>query len=1095
MGTEQIFKLQPDRTLYLRGFTGVGAAAALYNASPTGFSVSGVFRDMADFCVLNVYDADNTFEHYSVRYLPDFDLSGMILTFDVSYRGLQPLDSAKYSWIDWASLDAIREDGTTGQIRLWEHAQLISGNYSVASGSCTFTTASGGCSIGDSLTLVVNNVSFKFEAQTSGLSADDVANFFKTAINRYDWSNFDTHSVSVLAEASAGGVLTLKNARAGHIFAAGSNVQFVDGILFSGIAAGSTIYIGGKAATVAAVTGPKSLALTSAAAIGFVSSHYLAEYGGLDGNEVTAYILPRPGNASLAVDKNTIALAGGNSDDVVWRVSLDFSGILDSSGRKFDNLRQAWLTFAPQLANGTVYRDTEWTATFSNWTVTDPQGVRKLQCAGPGSVRVDSEDSVNCVYGEQWKLESANNLVYGFARSTQTPGNTVTLTYTQNFTNDLYLGTSLSPASFPVSVSLDGDSPTKLDCWLQLEPGTSLITRRLLRKDVPAGKHTVTLTVLTPGIGDPARDPSSCLFLFDYLEAAVAADFADSPITYENASPALDWDTDATYKVSPSRLMWHLQKLRFRGQLNEYFGVFWWNQRKRGGSYQWSSATVTFSNQFAAGDTATLRIGAIDNPDPTKSIAGFVMQKAVTELDTPDSIAAHFVYYINSASVSMWAERSGPGALTIHTRTPNWGDTLDQGAGKDPRVTITGNVQQGVDGTWIIDTAATNPVNFPFRQWHADLFTQVKNANLLITGGFSMELVNPPDDGEAGNEWYARYANGDPVTTDTGFSSLSSSHCAPVPNLTNYQIAAYKVMAGLQADAGLTPWLQFGEFLWWFFSLVVTQQVGYCAYTNPISIGVAQKHKFKTGDRVVIAGVEGCPAANGTWQVTVTDDTHFTIPTPADGAWTIGSGTVTWSSMAYYDAVTKAAALAAIGRPLAMFGSQDEDPTINNGADVQFLAGQLKAHVDEIRTGVLVDYPQAKFELLFPNDVNNKTCYLGKQGGRLNAAVNLPAGWMQKEGSGLDRFKVEALSWSTDYNNLALAEEAITFASKAPMGWAHEDTAYLVPWFRGVCPWPAEYHLAKDFVPLVNFWAYDHLALMSWPLPFPTHGRRATYLG
>src|SRR3954465_9192710 len=134
MSTEQIVKFQPDRTLYLRGFTGVGSAAFLYACSPTGFKVSGVFRDMADFCVLVLYDADNTFEHYSVRYLPDFDLSGITLSFDANYQGLQPIDSAKYSWIDWSQLDVIRADGTTHQVRLWDHATLVSGNHAVAQG-------------------------------------------------------------------------------------------------------------------------------------------------------------------------------------------------------------------------------------------------------------------------------------------------------------------------------------------------------------------------------------------------------------------------------------------------------------------------------------------------------------------------------------------------------------------------------------------------------------------------------------------------------------------------------------------------------------------------------------------------------------------------------------------------------------------------------------------------------------------------------------------------------------------------------------------------------------------------------------------------
>src|SRR3954449_10451150 len=127
MSTEQILKLQPDRTLYLRGFDGTGAAASLSQTSPTGFTVCGVFRDMADFCVLVIYDADNTFEHYSVRYLPSFDLSGMVLNFDVSYQGLQPIDSAKYSWIDWAQLDVQSPAGAITQPRLWDYATFVSG--------------------------------------------------------------------------------------------------------------------------------------------------------------------------------------------------------------------------------------------------------------------------------------------------------------------------------------------------------------------------------------------------------------------------------------------------------------------------------------------------------------------------------------------------------------------------------------------------------------------------------------------------------------------------------------------------------------------------------------------------------------------------------------------------------------------------------------------------------------------------------------------------------------------------------------------------------------------------------------------------------
>jgi hypothetical protein len=620
-------------------------------------------------------------------------------------------------------------------------------------------------------------------------------------------------------------------------------------------------------------------------------------------------------------------------------------------------------------------------------------------------------------------------------------------------------------------VSLDGDPATSQNCYLKVD--SELVARRLLRRAVAAGTHTLTLTLLNPNA-----------FLFDYLEAAIPADIPDPAVTYPNVSPALDFDTDATYKVSPQRLLWHLSKLGFSGHINEYLGVFWWNQRKRVNG-EWNSVVVNFGGTWAAGDTAILTADT------------FAFRKAVSTWDTLDTIAAHFVYYINAASVAIRAEKTGPGQLTIYTRTPNWSDSFaaDKISAAGTIQTI-GNLNLGVDGIWQVDAAAANPLNYPVRQWHSEFFSGAAALGLPVTTSFSMELVNPPDDGTVANAWQARYFNGTAVETATGFSNLNSAQCAPIANMTNYQKAVFTAMAGLQSAAGLTPWLQFGEFLWWFFSSMA-QPVGYCAFTDPVSIGVAQPHGMQTGDRVVITGVGGCTSANGTWTITVTDDTHFTIPVPANGDWEIGTGQVRGGSMAYYDSVTSAAAQAALGRPLFKFTCQDDDPTVNGGADAKFLAAQLKAHVDAIRTEVLAHYLDAKFEILYPNDVNNPVCYLGEnvpypQGGRLNAAVNLPSEWKTKAGSGLDRFKVEALSWGAQYLNLDLAQQAISFALAPNLSWDVADVAYLVPWFNGTCPWPYEFQAASARgLALINFWAYDHLAMMSWPLPFPTPTRRS----
>ena len=1087
MSTERINKFQPDKTFSLGGFTGFGAAASLCETSPTGFEVYGVFRDQADFCVLDIYNADNAYEHYSVKYLPDFDVTGLVLNFNLNYKNLQSIDSAKYSWIDWAQLDLVQTTGEPVRVALWDHATLAGGSYSVAQGTYTIT-APGGCTIYDRLTLFVNNVSFDFVAGGQE-SAAYVAQTFQNSINTYDWSAFSNSSVAIIASADNNGNLTLKNARAGRVAVNGTSVTWTKGVKLSGIAAGSTIYLGGSAFTVAAVNSATTLTLTASATPN-ADVAYLAEYGGADGNDVQVYMVVRPGNQTLTVNSPMLALSGGNSDDVTWSISIDFGAL------GLNRIRQAWLTFAPQLASGAAYSDREWTATFSNWTVLDPNGIQALQCAGPGSMRIGNCDG-GCSYsGSGWSAIGANNYWRGFGRMTANIGDAVTVNYSSNSQHDLYLGTSLFSNRGIVSVTLDGNSLPDLDCFLNVS--SEVVTRRLLQKSVPAGAHTVTLTLSdnnhqTQNRGSWDLSSTGYQFLFDYLETACPSDLPDPLFVYNNVSAALDFDTDATYKVSPQRLLWHLNKLGLNGQLNEYLGVYWWNQRKRvmSSTDRWPSAAVTFEGTWAPGDVATVSLGT------------FSPQKSVTQWDTVDSIAAHFVYYINAASVSMWAEKTGTGQLTIHTRTPNWGDALQvscvSAAGT---ISASGSIDRGTDGTWEIDTTAQSPINFPVTQWHADLFKTVQSAGLLITTSFSMELVNPPDDGTPANAWKARFVDGTPIDTATDFMGFFSSQCAPIPNLTNYQKSVYTQIAGLQNAAGLTPWLQFGEFVWWYFSSKQNMPIGYAAYTSPISIGLAQPHKFATGDRVVVSGVGGMTSANGTWTITVTDDTHFTLNgSSANAAWTTGTGTVSGGSMGYFDPITTAAANAVLNRPLYVFTCQDDDPSVNGNADANFLAAQLKAHVDGIREAVLALYPNAKFELLYPNDVNNATCYENAQnpypqGGRLNAAVNLPPAWQNKAGSGLDRFKVEALSWGATYRNLDLAVAAMTFGFSTPMSWSTPDIAYLIPWFNGECPWPSEFQFASSLgLPVIDFWAYDHLALMSWPVPFPSPVRRSSFAG
>ena len=45
---------------------------------------------------------------------------------------------------------------------------------------------------------------------------------------------------------------------------------------------------------------------------------------------------------------------------------------------------------------------------------------------------------------------------------------------------------------------------------------------------------------------------------------------------------------------------------------------------------------------------------------------------------------------------------------------------------------------------------------------------------------------------------------------------------------------------------------------------------------------------------------------------------------------------------------------------------------------------------------------------------------------------------------------------------------------------------YLMGWYYSGWPWAREYLAARRTgVPLLKFWAYDHLCLFGWPLPLP----------
>ena len=577
---ERIYKLQPNRTLALRGFDHLGASAALHSATENAFRVTGNFRDASDFCVLILWDVDDFYEHPSFKYLPDSNFQDLSLTFDVHYSGLQPLDSKKYPSIDWPYLDVVDMEGNTTLVRLFDHAVQISGTYLPA--SATFTVVDSGLQAYDHVTLWYRNFAFDYFVPdpATGVTAAGIAADLVRQINSQDY-------------ASAGAVVGL----------------------------------------IASVSG-NQITIT-------------ANRSGIDGNMVALMAVNK--NANLRIAPTQANLSGGSSD-AVWRITLDFNAL------GLTNIRRMWLTFAPQLAVGAPYAGGDWEAAFSNWTLTGPEDTRKLQVAGPNSVRVQ-QSSVGCSY-------SGNcNLVTGFydqafARRLSGLGSTARVHYSAAETHDVYLGTLLAPDAGLAAIQLDGDAETTLKCTLPA--GNDVVyARRKVRSNVPPGHHQLTMTLTLGQYCD-----------FNFLEAAVPSDIPDPIAARTTLSAALDYDTDHTYKLSPARVLWNFDQLGFAGTINEYLGVFWWNQRTAAGALL-PSLTLTFGGAWTNEDAIFLDIGAPDPADQTKidrSQPFTTISKSVFWTDTADTIAAHFANFINSDFAGVWASAQG-GDVTIAPRS------------------------------------------------------------------------------------------------------------------------------------------------------------------------------------------------------------------------------------------------------------------------------------------------------------------------------------------------------------------------------------------------------------------------------------------
>lgn len=781
----------------------------MHEARPDGFTVSGEFRDAADFAVLVLYNADNFYEHPRLKYLPDFDFSGLRLEFDVAYSGLMPLNCRKYPTIDWPYLGVLRPDGIREKVRLSDCATVVQDPDLPAEG--VFHIHGANLQGYDRLTLWYQNLAFDYIVpgkvwtvwgyaggnpgrvhsvmvadrpylyiEQDGDSAAAIAAALASRIN----IQADGYAADPDVTASAsGGDLTLRakgdSGETVEVAGSGFPVETLYKIATTTVCQALAAMINGTDWD--AVQTPFTLeAFAEGEAL-----RVRTKEGGYDANFITLYAVWK--NEGLKTAEPWVALKGGESIATL-RVRLDFSAL------GLTSIRQMWMTFAPPLANGKEYTGGKWSAVFSNWTVTGPEETRRLRVASAGSVRVNSMEPA-CRYTGVWQD------VMGFyhanqARKAWVPGSKVTVHYSCALPHELWLGTELGERAGLVRVEVDGAAPLGIGPSVglnHLELTPPVVTRVKLSGMLAPGEHTVTLTL------EQGEE-----FIFDFLEAAVLGDVPEAVTVRENVSPALDYSTDHTYKLPPARILWMFDKLGYRGPVNEYIGVFWWNTRRRAGGGVPQMA-LTFGGEFEAGDQILLDIG------------GQVCGKTVFPHESNAVLARHFAFLINATYVGVYAEAEGSELRLVARSAAKAYQmpvevTVERIGGSGGTVTGGGQLTGGWMGTWEVDASAESALNEGARAWHRDFYGECARRGLEVTTACSMELVNPP------GAFAARYPDGKAVTTDVGFAGLHSTHCAFRSDVLEYQKKAYGELAELMAEAGLRPGLQFGEFTWWYFA-------------------------------------------------------------------------------------------------------------------------------------------------------------------------------------------------------------------------------------------------------------------------------------
>lgn len=732
-----------------------------------------------------------------------------------------------------------------------------------------------------------------------------------------------------------------------------------------------------------AITSNQTLGLVTATASGAqITLTYIGTNSGANGNRIGVYgMVHNDHGAPTESWSPAFVLFSGGQSPTKWQVDLNFANLADSNGSAIpvsamQSVRKLRWTWSADEQNANYARG-EFAVAVTNWTVSGTNLVYKV--AGPGSRRAEDSAAQIVYSGSGWS-NGIGNFSGGSIHWTTKPGDTLTYVYEASAAHSLYLGTRCSDGCALATVQVDGGAPILVPTALT---GEDVLSRKLLGQFSANTIHTVIVT---------HAGTAGQYFYFDFFEIALPTSALPSYTNTLATTLATDWDTLHSQALPPERTAWFLSKLGFPARANHYAGALWFYELAPSG-YQYATGTVTFSGAPAFGNTTSISLGLT-----TVSKTNFVG-------DTPATIATAFALLLNAGSSGVWASATGATLTVTAKAIGTAGNSLALSATtNDSQFTAryTG-LSGGKDGIWITDLTALPRLNRAARDWHSAYFAALKGYGIVPTVAFSMELGNGDDSPTAAiAQCYpggvAAWLNTPSLQTNFG------------PQSTGYWKQVYLDMATLMANAGVTPYLQFGEVQWWYYA----------------------------------------------------------------------GGTAPNLGMPFYDAYTTSAFQSRYGTAMKTISSENADPTLYPN-ECAFLPGLIGAFTNAVIAFVKASYPTAKFEVLYPHDVNNTP---------LNKIINFPtAAWTP---SALACMKTENFIYTGD-RNLDLARVSIDFCDS--MGFPPAQSSHLVGIMDYTTAWGKERALAiAAGDESVVLFALDQFCLIGYGVPVTSGRGQARYI-